>query len=75
MDGGEQQFATEGMRVGEMSGREAEETLWRRATAQTSVVTQTEIKAFGISFDLVSRGRTETRLLFCASSLFSKWEI
>lgn len=62
MDGGEQQFATEGMRVGEMSGREAEETLWRRATARTSVVTQTEIKALGRSFDFFPE---DARKLVC----------
>lgn len=46
-----QRFATEGTRVGEMSGREQGKTLWRGATVRTSVVTQTEIKSCGRSFD------------------------
>lgn len=47
----QQRFATEGTRVREMSGREQGKTLRRRATVRTSVVTQTEIKACGRSFD------------------------
>lgn len=57
-----------------MSGREVEKTLWRRATVQTPVVTQTEIKALGRSFDFFPEEARKLVLLFCASSLFSKWE-
>lgn len=62
MDGGEQQFTAEGARVGGMSGRGVEKTLWRRATVQMPVVTQREIKAFGRSFDFFPK---EVRKLVC----------
>lgn len=58
-----QQFATEGARVGEMSGREQEKTLWRGATVRTSVVTQTEIKACGRSFDSFAKEAKELSVL------------
>lgn len=59
----QQQFATEGTRVGEMSGREQEKTLWRDATVRTSVVTQTEIKARGRSFDFFLKGAKKLSVL------------
>lgn len=59
----QRQFATEGTRVGEMSGREQEKTLWQGATVRTSVVTQTEIKACGRSFDSFPKEAKEISVL------------